>query len=219
MTTTSASARGASVSPPQRVAESSWHWLRPASYSTPIRVGTRFVSSSLGWQRSSRRRASIGLVGPRELRRSARGSLQAASLGGWRFVRTLTGAGSARGVWAVRSGARRGAYTGVMGLHKLTAGDGYTYLTRQVAVQDATERGNSSLGDYYAERGESPGRWWGSGLAGLGHRGARPCRAPCPSTGAGSRSGAPRRDNRLAVSSCSAPRRASRGCHWGRGDR
>ena len=28
-----------------------------------------------------------------------------------------------------------------MGLHKLTAGDGYTYLTRQVAVQDATERG------------------------------------------------------------------------------
>ena len=35
-------------------------------------------------------------------------------------------------------------------------------------MQDATERGHSSLGDYYAERGESPGRWWGSGLAGLG---------------------------------------------------
>ena len=32
-------------------------------------------------------------------------------------------------------------------------------------------------------------------------------------------SGAPPRDNRLAVSSCSAPRRASRGCRWGRGHR
>ena len=55
-----------------------------------------------------------------------------------------------------------------MGLHKLTAGDGYTYLTRQVAVHDATERGHSGLGDYYSEKGESPGRWWGAGLAGLG---------------------------------------------------
>ncbi len=54
-----------------------------------------------------------------------------------------------------------------MGLHKLTAGDGYTYLTRQVAVHDATERGSRSLGDYYSERGESPGAWMGSGLAGL----------------------------------------------------
>ena len=55
-----------------------------------------------------------------------------------------------------------------MGLHKLTAGDGYTYLTRQVAVHDATELGYSSLGDYYAQRGESPGRWMGAGLASLG---------------------------------------------------
>jgi DNA primase catalytic core len=52
-----------------------------------------------------------------------------------------------------------------MGLHKLTAGDGYTYLTRQVAVHDATDRGHSGLADYYAEKGESPGRWWGTGLA------------------------------------------------------
>ena len=28
-----------------------------------------------------------------------------------------------------------------MTLHKLTAGDGYTYLTRQVAASDATESG------------------------------------------------------------------------------
>jgi len=54
-----------------------------------------------------------------------------------------------------------------MSLHKLTAGDGYTYLTRQVAASDATERGTASLGDYYTEKGESPGQWMGSGLAGL----------------------------------------------------
>jgi conjugative relaxase-like TrwC/TraI family protein len=56
----------------------------------------------------------------------------------------------------------------VMSLHKLTAGDGYTYLTRQVAAFDATERGLVGLGDYYSQRGESPGRWAGTGLAGLG---------------------------------------------------
>jgi len=55
-----------------------------------------------------------------------------------------------------------------MGLHKLTAGDGYTYLTRQVAAHDTTERGHSGLGDYYSEKGESPGRWWGAGLAAIG---------------------------------------------------
>lgn len=54
-----------------------------------------------------------------------------------------------------------------MSLHKLTAGDGYTYLTRQVAALDATERGLAGLGDYYAQRGESPGVWTGSGLIGL----------------------------------------------------
>ncbi|MGX5653244.1 MobF family relaxase [Geodermatophilus nigrescens] len=54
-----------------------------------------------------------------------------------------------------------------MTLHKLTAGDGYTYLTRQVAAFDATERGHTGLGDYYSQRGESPGRWTGAGLGGL----------------------------------------------------
>ena len=58
-----------------------------------------------------------------------------------------------------------------MTLHKLTAGDGYTYLTRQVAAADSTERGYTSLGDYYAARGESPGRWTGRGLASLGTSG------------------------------------------------
>jgi DNA primase catalytic core len=55
----------------------------------------------------------------------------------------------------------------MMSLHKLTAGDGYTYLTRQVAAFDATERGYKSLNDYYSAKGESPGRWMGRGLAGL----------------------------------------------------
>ena len=49
-----------------------------------------------------------------------------------------------------------------MGLHKLTAGDGYTYLTRQVAVHDSTEKGHAGLGDYYSQKGESPGRWLGA---------------------------------------------------------
>lgn len=54
-----------------------------------------------------------------------------------------------------------------MSLHKLTAGDGYSYLTRQVAAADATERGVDSLADYYSSKGESPGTWMGSGLAQL----------------------------------------------------
>src|SRR3954451_12739736 len=54
-----------------------------------------------------------------------------------------------------------------MTLHKLTAGDGYTYLTRQVAAQDATSLGFASLGDYYSEKGEAPGVWMGRGLAGV----------------------------------------------------
>ncbi|WP_261773624.1 MobF family relaxase [Rhodococcoides corynebacterioides] len=55
-----------------------------------------------------------------------------------------------------------------MGLHKLTAGDGYTYLTRHVAAADSTERGAATLSEYYSEKGESPGRWTGTGLAELG---------------------------------------------------
>ena len=54
-----------------------------------------------------------------------------------------------------------------MTLHKLAAGSGYTYLTRQVAAHDTTERSQVGLAAYYEEKGESPGRWMGSGLAGL----------------------------------------------------
>ncbi|MFZ1911880.1 MAG: relaxase domain-containing protein, partial [Propionicimonas sp.] len=54
-----------------------------------------------------------------------------------------------------------------IGLVKLGAGSGYEYLVRQVAVQDATGLGRSSLADYYSAKGESPGTWYGRGLAGL----------------------------------------------------
>ncbi|WP_235503523.1 MobF family relaxase [Aeromicrobium sp. Root344] len=54
-----------------------------------------------------------------------------------------------------------------MTLHKLSAGSGYEYLTRQVAAMDSTEKGHATLADYYSAKGEAPGVWMGSGLAGI----------------------------------------------------
>jgi DNA primase catalytic core len=54
-----------------------------------------------------------------------------------------------------------------MSLHRITAGSGYDYLTRQVAAMDSTERGHVGLASYYTEKGEIPGRWIGSGVAGI----------------------------------------------------
>jgi conjugative relaxase-like TrwC/TraI family protein len=54
-----------------------------------------------------------------------------------------------------------------MSIHKLTAGSGYDYLTRQVAALEATKKGHVPLASYYTERGETPGVWIGSGLAGI----------------------------------------------------
>ena len=54
-----------------------------------------------------------------------------------------------------------------MSIHKLTAGSGYDYLTRQVAAMDATDKGHVGLASYYTEKGETPGVWVGSGMAGL----------------------------------------------------
>ena len=45
-----------------------------------------------------------------------------------------------------------------MSIHKLSAGSGYDYLTRQVAALDATHKGHVGLASYYTERGETPGR-------------------------------------------------------------
>src|SRR5829696_47595 len=54
-----------------------------------------------------------------------------------------------------------------MSLHKLSAGRGYDYLIRQVAAHDATQLGRTDLASYYAERGETPGRWIGRGVDGI----------------------------------------------------
>lgn len=55
-----------------------------------------------------------------------------------------------------------------MSLAKIASGDGYEYYLRNIATHDADERGPQALSDYYSERGESPGRWWGSGLEAVG---------------------------------------------------
>lgn len=56
----------------------------------------------------------------------------------------------------------------MLSIHKLTAGNGYLYLIRQVAVSDDTHRGRATLADYYSSKGETPGRWMGRGLVSLG---------------------------------------------------
>ncbi len=55
-----------------------------------------------------------------------------------------------------------------MWMHKLTAGDGYTCLTRHVAVGDAGLEPSESLTAYYEQTGNPAGSWHGAGLAGLG---------------------------------------------------
>ena len=56
----------------------------------------------------------------------------------------------------------------MMTVHVLHAGDGYSYLTRQVASQDERREPGQSLTDYYVQTGNPPGRWVGSGVAELG---------------------------------------------------
>ncbi|MCM3662496.1 relaxase domain-containing protein [Georgenia satyanarayanai] len=55
----------------------------------------------------------------------------------------------------------------MMTVHVLHAGDGYTYLTRQVATGDQQRAAGESLADYYAHEGNPPGRWVGAGMAGV----------------------------------------------------
>ncbi|WP_298458258.1 MobF family relaxase [uncultured Cellulomonas sp.] len=55
-----------------------------------------------------------------------------------------------------------------MTLHRLSAGAGYQYLLRHTATGDCDRSGATSLTGYYAASGNPPGRWWGSGLAGVG---------------------------------------------------
>src|SRR5665648_382010 len=67
-----------------------------------------------------------------------------------------------------------------MSMHKLLAGDGYAYLTRQVAAGDSGLGPDDSLVAYYESTGNPPGRWTGHGLAGFGDDATgrlRPCTA------------------------------------------
>ncbi|MEV0344009.1 MobF family relaxase [Nocardia sp. NPDC050713] len=56
----------------------------------------------------------------------------------------------------------------VMTLARLASGDGYEYYLRNIATHDVNDRGSQNLAGYYSERGESPGRWMGSGLSNVG---------------------------------------------------
>ncbi|MBE1580410.1 MobF family relaxase [Amycolatopsis roodepoortensis] len=58
-----------------------------------------------------------------------------------------------------------------MTCHVLHAGDGYTYLTDQVASFDMEREPGQSLADYYLASGTPPGQWAGSGISDLGMSG------------------------------------------------
>src|SRR6195952_1391326 len=55
-----------------------------------------------------------------------------------------------------------------MTIHKVSAGDGYDYLTRQVAVSDQDLAKGQDLAAYYTASGEPPGIWAGQGCRDLG---------------------------------------------------
>lgn len=50
-----------------------------------------------------------------------------------------------------------------MTVHKLSAGDGYTYYTREVASGDELRAKDRELGEYYHLSGYPPGQWGGRG--------------------------------------------------------
>jgi hypothetical protein len=80
-----------------------------------------------------------------------------------RYTPCTAGSNRARGD---RTGGMYPLRVGVtMSMHKLTAGSGYDYLTRQVAALDSTEKGHTGLASYYTERGETPGVWIGPAWA------------------------------------------------------
>ncbi|GAA3598509.1 MobF family relaxase [Kribbella ginsengisoli] len=56
----------------------------------------------------------------------------------------------------------------MLSIHRLTAGDGYKYLLKNVATGDVDRRMATPLTAYYAAAGYPVGRWAGAGLANLG---------------------------------------------------
>lgn len=67
---------------------------------------------------------------------------------------------------SVRGPARVGVVA-VMSISRLSAGAGYRYLLKNIAVGDVALAPRERLTTYYAASGNPPGRWMGSGLAGL----------------------------------------------------
>jgi len=61
-----------------------------------------------------------------------------------------------------------------MTLHKLSAGTGYEYLTRQVAALDSTEKGSLPLADYTRRRASHRGD--GQDRVSSGSTGSKPAR-------------------------------------------
>ncbi|MEU4293210.1 MobF family relaxase [Kribbella sp. NPDC026596] len=57
----------------------------------------------------------------------------------------------------------------MLSIHRLTAGEGYTYLLKHVAPGDVDRRMATPLTAYYAASGYPAGRWLGGGLSGLGN--------------------------------------------------
>ncbi|GAB2718082.1 MobF family relaxase [Kitasatospora kifunensis] len=56
----------------------------------------------------------------------------------------------------------------MMTVHKLSAGDGYTYYLRETVSSDSPREAGTKLGDYYLASGNPPGVWMGGGAALLG---------------------------------------------------
>ncbi len=61
-----------------------------------------------------------------------------------------------------------------MSMHRLSAGAGYQYLLKHTACGDIDRPAGQSLTAYYTESGYPPGRWTGTGLAGLAPAGVEP---------------------------------------------
>ncbi len=55
-----------------------------------------------------------------------------------------------------------------MTIHKLSAGDGYLYYSREIATGDERRTGEKKISDYYHADGNPPGIWVGSGITELG---------------------------------------------------
>lgn len=52
----------------------------------------------------------------------------------------------------------------MMTIHKLSAGDGYLYYTRETVTGDVRRTAGRELGDYYTGEGNPPGVWVGNGI-------------------------------------------------------